>query len=504
MAPLKCAHELSSKKKILRIEKLMTFCKDVNVCRVELSTKLYEAWADNQASITDVRLLFALGADPESIFIDDYGVNVLAERKENGSICRYCATKYESFLEHAQSIYEAQFKSKPIILEGKETTSCSSFTGSTNTTSTNESNNVSNKGYIALSLDGGGMRGLVSVICLLFASRRIFGNESLINLVDWTIGTSTGSLLALSLAKGHTLTEAFFNYWDVKNEIFLDKSTMARLFGNVVDKQTSNVENVLERTFPSNEFTFKKYSKRLTVPALDISMTPAKLHIFRNYSYGDDDDFEDVTFKDAARASGAAPTYFHPHIMGNKKFVDGSLAANCPLNILFKEYDRCLQNKQNCSLACIISIGTGEPEETNRRYKSGNSIKKRTQHLGHVTELLLEQVVGYEKSILECCEDRCRASNIPFIRINPTGISDRIDQIDNGKLTDMIWKALVWLNNSRELIDKLGNILKDLHEQKNENQDSSQVFFNDNTLNGYNLQSSPAKLGKRHRSNTIL
>lgn len=204
------------------------------------------------------------------------------------------------------------------------------------TTSTNVSINVSDAKYIALSLDGGGMRGLVSVICLLFASRRIFGDESLVNFINWTIGTSTGSLLALSLAKGHTLTEAFFNYWDVKNEIFLDKSTMARLFGNVVDKQTANVENVLERTFPSDTFTFKKYPKRLTVPALDISMTPAKLHIFRNYSYGNNDEFEDVTFKDAARASGAAPTYFHPHIMGNKKFVDGSLAANCPLNVLFK------------------------------------------------------------------------------------------------------------------------------------------------------------------------
>uniref|UniRef100_A0A0K0G4X0 85/88 kDa calcium-independent phospholipase A2 (inferred by orthology to a human protein) n=1 Tax=Strongyloides venezuelensis TaxID=75913 RepID=A0A0K0G4X0_STRVS len=502
MAPLRCAHELSSKKKIIRIEKLMAFCKKGT--KEDLSSKLYEVWGDTQASITDIRLLFALGANPSPLFDENYGEFKLNERKENGTVCRSCATKYESFLEHSTSIYEAQFKSTPIKLDCKDNTSSCASTNSTMTTSTNVSINVSDTKYIALSLDGGGMRGLVSVICLLFASRRIFGDESLVNFVNWTIGTSTGSLLALSLAKGHTLTEAFFNYWDVKNEIFLDKSTMARLFGNVVDKQTANVENVLERTFPSDRFTFKKYPKRLTVPALDISMTPAKLHIFRNYSYGNNDEFEDVTFKDAARASGAAPTYFHPHIMGNKKFVDGSLAANCPLNVLFKEYDRCLQNKQDCTLACIISIGTGEPEETNRRYKTGNSIKKRTQHLGHVTELLLEQVVGYEKSILECCEDRCRANNIPFFRINPTGISDRIDQIDNGKLTDMIWKTLLWLNNSRDLIDKLGATLKEIYENKNENLTSSQLFFNENDILRENSPSLSNKFGRRKRSNTIL
>jgi hypothetical protein len=44
-------------------------------------------------------------------------------------------------------------------------------------------------------------------------------------------------MLALALAKGYSLTECFFLYWGMKDEIFLDKSTMKRLFGDVVDKQ---------------------------------------------------------------------------------------------------------------------------------------------------------------------------------------------------------------------------------------------------------------------------
>lgn len=67
---------------------------------------------------------------------------------------------------------------------------------------------------------------------------------------------------------------------------------------------------------------------------------------------------EDINFRDAARASSAAPTYFEPHVMGDHRFVDGSFVANYPLNILFKVSDllklktckRKLDKRGECSL----------------------------------------------------------------------------------------------------------------------------------------------------------
>jgi hypothetical protein len=94
----------------------------------------------------------------------------------------------------------------------------------------------------------------------------------------------------------------------MKSEIFLDKSTMKRLFGNVVDKQTIRVNNVLNRVFDEND-TFLKCKKRLTVPTLDIATTPGKLHVFRNYPIKDRKP-EDVSFKDAARASRLVKLYW--------------------------------------------------------------------------------------------------------------------------------------------------------------------------------------------------
>jgi predicted acylesterase/phospholipase RssA len=143
-------------------------------------------------------------------------------------------------------------------------------------------------------------------------------------------------VLGLALAKGRGLTELFHLYWEMKNEIFMDASTMSRLFGSIVDRQTSNLQAVLEKCFEPTD-TFLTCRKRLTVPALNIATSPARVHVFRNYKLSiNDKPVDDVTFRDAARASSAAPTYFHPHLLGDAKLVDGSFVANCPLNILFQ------------------------------------------------------------------------------------------------------------------------------------------------------------------------
>uniref|UniRef100_A0A915DN76 PNPLA domain-containing protein n=1 Tax=Ditylenchus dipsaci TaxID=166011 RepID=A0A915DN76_9BILA len=275
--------------------------------------------------------------------------------------------------------------------------------------------------------------------------RRALGDESLLSLVDWYVGCSTGAMLALALAKGYSLTDSFFLYWEMKNEIFLDKSTMKRLFGNV----TNRVNAVLNRVFPDEDI-FHLCPKRLTVPALNVTMTPSKLHVFRNYPIKGSHWDKDISFRDAARASSAAPTYFHPHVLGDDKYVDGSLAANCPLTILLREYDKCRQGGENLRLACVISIGTGEPLETVRRY-------------GHPTH---GTGGGQEKSAIECAEDRCAVSGIPFFRISPVGIDVRIDQIDDGKLMDMIWDTLKYLLQNIETVDKLGAALVSIREAK--------------------------------------
>ncbi|CAJ0932692.1 unnamed protein product, partial [Mesorhabditis belari] len=458
----RCGHQLTSKKKMERIDSLVTFAKTATPAA--MSQKMFDVVSIPQSTVHELILLLTLGGDPAQLIEDGYGERVLAERVESGSVCAECEQKFDAFLKYAGPIYEEMWDQTPLKI------SC------------NTPGRGVPGGVLPLCLDGGGMRGLVSVVCLLFSSRRLLGDESLPDYFDWLIGTSTGSMLALSLSQGKSLKECFFQYWDMKRKIFLDGSTMARLFGNQVTEQTRNIETILKECFPTE--TFHGSSRRLTVPAFDITTSPGRLFTFRNYAF--DRPFgsqlpaeQDAFFREAARASSAAPTYFEPFHYNGRKLVDGSFVANSPLNILWKEYDNFFKFDNKIRFHGVISIGTGEPQLTERKIKELTTFKRKAINIATVGTLILEQCVGQDQCIVEAASDRCGAQGIPFIRLSPVGINVRIDQIDDGKLLDMIWKTLFWLYENVNQVDKLGELLFKLH-------------------------SDPAERGRQRRSNTIL
>ncbi|CAI2349992.1 unnamed protein product [Caenorhabditis sp. 36 PRJEB53466] len=471
MPSTRCAHDLSQKKRAERVDNVIAFLKSAVKAETEkgrqdeqapgnsmMTAKLLELWTIPQASITEMRLLLTLGADPTPLLKDDFGEKALAERIRSGSVCSECALKFRAFLDYSGVIFEEMYERTPIqVVRNKKV-----------------------DGAMALCLDGGGMRGLVSVVCLMYASRRLLGDESLPQMFDWLLGTSTGSMLALSLANKKSISDCFFLYWDMKSQIFLRGSAVKRLLGDQVTTQTKNIDKVLKEAFPTE--TLQGCPLMLTIPALDFTNSPGKLHIFRNYSFTKPfgvalNDKQDVLFREAARASSAAPTYFEPCVLNDKKFVDGSFVANYPLNVLFKEYDSFSRHKQPLHLAGVLSIGTGEPASSERKYKSGKSFKAKALNIGHMTTLLLEQVVGQDLTAVEMAQERCHAHDIPFNRLSPKGISVRIDQIDDAKLMDMIWTTLVYLTDNVHEIDQLGE-------------------------NIYKLKSDPTE--RKRRSNTVL
>lgn len=64
-----------------------------------------------------------------------------------------------------------------------------------------------------LTLDGGGIRGLILVQTLLALEREL--GEPVIDYVDWLAGTSTGAFMATALAKG-TFFYHFLFVWKLK------------------------------------------------------------------------------------------------------------------------------------------------------------------------------------------------------------------------------------------------------------------------------------------------
>lgn len=85
--------------------------------------------------------------------------------------------------------------------------------------------------------------------------------------------------------------------------------------------------------------------------------------------------------------------------------------------------------------------------------------------------------MGHEQSALEMARDRCAAQKIPFVRISPKGVNERIDQIDDSKLMEMLWTTLLHLVNNVAEVDRLGELLHKLHAAPDEKKRRSNTIL---------------------------
>ena len=76
-------------------------------------------------------------------------------------------------------------------------------------------------GVRILSLDGGGIRGLVLIKILECMEN--FAGCKVTSMFDWIVGTSTGGILSLALAVGKTPLECQGIYFKLKDEVFVGK-----------------------------------------------------------------------------------------------------------------------------------------------------------------------------------------------------------------------------------------------------------------------------------------
>lgn len=218
--------------------------------------------------------------------------------------------------------------------------------------------------YRILSLDAGGMRGLISVLLLQRLQQRV---PALIEAVDLIAGTSTGALIALGLAAELPLARLRNLYEQEGKRIFADSPLddlvdLGRLLGAEYD--SDGLEKVLRELFGS--LTLSALRKRVLIPAFDLdsgdeggpdgSRRRWKAKLMHNFPGSDSDGEVPVWL--AGMRSAAAPTYF-PSSDG---FIDGAVfAANPALCALAQTQDRrSLPYPPLLSEVSLLSIGTGE------------------------------------------------------------------------------------------------------------------------------------------------
>lgn len=236
---------------------------------------------------------------------------------------------------------------------------------------------MKDKKFKILSIDGGGMRGIIPARILCDLEEELIKKEGenarLCDYFDLICGTSTGSIIAVGIALGMTAKEILALYKEHAEDIFPNKSKLAKLYA--IFRNKPFYERKALATYLNNEYnrvtrnkdTRVYYCKtRICIPAYDVDK--GEVHVFKTDHL--DKYYKDchIPAVDVVLSSSAAPVYFYPYSFKYaslgindtnwyKNNIDGGMFANNPTLIGFIEATCCMNiAPEHIS---ILSLGTG-------------------------------------------------------------------------------------------------------------------------------------------------
>ena len=220
------------------------------------------------------------------------------------------------------------------------------------------------KRFRILSIDGGGIRGILPASILAEFEREYLGRNSAGDYFDLIAGTSTGGIIALGLSIGLPASDILQVYSDYGEEIFPSPKPplegLKRLWAKArslayYQYDREPLERELRRIFGAR--AFGDAQRRLCIPSFD-GFT--EVNIFKTPHHPDfklDWREEMVT---VALATSAAPTYFSIYRDGQRRFADGGVWANNPVMVALVDALSC--NELDRDQIDILSLGCGDSE----------------------------------------------------------------------------------------------------------------------------------------------
>ena len=334
---------------------------------------------------------------------------------------------------------------------------------------------------IILSIDGGGIRGIVPAAILAYLENRIqqIQKDNRIrigNLVDFVAGTSTGSIICAAMLipdetknkPKYTMDDIVQMYFNMGDDVFKKKfwhgvKTLWGLLGPTFP--ASNIEPLLLKEL--GHYKMGDLLKPCMISGYDIEKRRV------NFYTNDDKDhkYEDYYVKDIVRGSTSIPAYFPParfnHGVDINTIVDGGVFANNPSLAAYIEVSKTLfdgeYKRKHPHELIIISLGTGKISQKSFPYKKAKRWGK-AQWLMPVIDVLLSshsEVTSYEmEKIFEAYDSKKN-----YTRINPSIILGNSSGLDASK--DNLCKLLKDVNNyiedNKDMLESLANDLIDMN-----------------------------------------
>ncbi|HET6999098.1 MAG TPA: patatin-like phospholipase family protein [Solirubrobacterales bacterium] len=220
-----------------------------------------------------------------------------------------------------------------------------------------------------LSVDGGGIRGLISVMVLEEIEKRlgerVDGEVRIADYFHLFAGTSTGGLIALALTAPKRVSAGELAAFYVEDGPKIFRPGLGHQIGSLwglsgpkysLDPLRESVERRLGHS------TISEATRDLLVTSYD--MTRSEPYFFKRWRALETPE-RNFPIAEAALATSAAPTYFPSHGLQNRALVDGGVfAANPSVAAIAEALGR--QSDEPSKLSpdelFLVSIGTGEFE----------------------------------------------------------------------------------------------------------------------------------------------
>ncbi|WP_264336581.1 MULTISPECIES: patatin-like phospholipase family protein [unclassified Wolbachia] len=209
-----------------------------------------------------------------------------------------------------------------------------------------------------LSVDGGGIRGIIPAIILAEIEQRT--RKTIAEIFDLMAGTSTGGIVVAGLCKkdkpqysANDLVEFYQEYGSyIFKSSFFRRSILS--WFNCTQYPHKNIEYVLHKYFGDD--VFKNTLSNVLITSYDIHNNCP--FFFKSWKEGN------IKLKDALRAATAAPTYFIPKHLKinqiNRVLVDGGVFANNPAACAYASGKRLFPNDD----ILLLSVGTGRTDRS--------------------------------------------------------------------------------------------------------------------------------------------
>uniref|UniRef100_A0A914Q0J2 phospholipase A2 n=1 Tax=Panagrolaimus davidi TaxID=227884 RepID=A0A914Q0J2_9BILA len=295
-------------------------------------------------------------------------------------------------------------------------------------------NNNNTKNYInVLSLDGGGIRGLVSLQILSEIEKMI--GEPLFQYFDWVIGTSTGAIITAALTIGKSIRDCQKLYLRFKDDVFSGSISSPR-------SRTEALINFLQKEIGETCLSDIPWPRLMFTSFKIDEPSGHRLKLIRNYKLYSSKNEENLQLVKVLQMSSAAPTYFEA--------VD--------------KIHREKPEIEKVRIGCAISIGTGigpNDEPLKKLYFNGNRITNIPSYID-LAKLAIDQATASEGKTTEHAFARCSELGVPLFRFNPSFSRNvPLDTTNDSLLAEMMWECFVYAKMNQEQIKKMALLLKE-------------------------------------------